>query len=125
MAPLFATMLESWSPHREQEAAQGRAKDDVTRTHVKKQTSGGGKTPHASETRDCERSGTIYFHGCSALVVTGMAANFRLQEEEPQLLTDTEQQEHFGNESARTTRARLNRFRIIRIAPGNTTFGVI
>lgn len=42
------------------------------------------------ETRDCERSGTIYFHRYAALVVTGMAPIFQLQEEEPQLLTDTE-----------------------------------
>ncbi|MDI3567323.1 hypothetical protein [Bradyrhizobium sp. Arg816] len=54
-----------------------------------------------------------------------MAPIFRLQEEEPRLLTDTEQQEHFGNEAARTTRAGFNRLGIIRIAPGNTTFGVI
>jgi hypothetical protein len=40
---------------------------------------------------------------------------FRLQEEEPQLSTDTEQQEHFGNEAARTARARFSRFRIIRM----------
>lgn len=48
MSRLIVAMLESWSLHREQEAAQGRAKDDVTRTHVRKQTSSDGKTPHAS-----------------------------------------------------------------------------
>ncbi|WP_128932135.1 hypothetical protein [Bradyrhizobium zhanjiangense] len=41
------------------------------------------------------------FSLCSASVVIGMAPIFRLQEEEPQLLTDAEQQEHRGNEAAR------------------------